>query len=102
MRKQSAIRRAEIHHALLAVAEQQDYRYMTREAVANYIGVAAPLINAYVGNAEEMRELTVALAVSRVNLIVIAQALSAGHPAATSLDMNTKLRAAYAYARLHP
>ena len=99
-RKTSTVRRAEIHEAMLAVAEASDYRYMTREAVAAHVGVAAPLINAYVGGVEEMREHTVALAIRLGRLRVIAQAMAARHPAVQRLDFQTKLRAAREYLHL--
>ena len=101
-RKTSTVRRAEIHEAMLAVAEAGDYRYMTREAVAAHIGVAAPLINAYVGGVDEMREHTVVLAVKHGRLRVIAQAMAAKHPAVQRLDFQTKLRAAREYLHLPP
>lgn len=100
-RKTSTVRRAEIHEAMLAVAEASDYRFMTRESVATHVGVAAPLINAYVGGVDEMREHTVLLAIKHGRLRIVAQAMAAKHPAVRNLDFQTKLQAAYEYLHLH-
>lgn len=99
-RKTSTVRRAEIHQAMLDVAEASDYRFMTREAVAAHVGVAAPLINAYVGGVDEMREHTVVLAIKYGRLRVVAQAMAAKHPAVRHLDFQTKLQAAREYLHL--
>lgn len=102
VRLQADERLEKIKEAVLEVAASGDYRMMTRGMVAKKLKCTPPLLNHYVGEVSDLRELAVQLAIEKKCLPVLGQAMAARHPAVRSLDVKTQLLAAAAYLGLPP
>lgn len=86
-------RRAEILAAALALAEQTDYRHMTRAEVAQAAGCSPALVAWHFGNMDDLRETVLFEAVERECLRVVAQGLVAVNPIAWGASASLRGRA---------
>jgi AcrR family transcriptional regulator len=86
-------RRAEILAAALALAEQTDYRHITRAEVAQAAGCSPALVAHHFGNMAELREQVLFEAVERECLRVVAQGLIAVDPIAWGAPQSVRAAA---------
>jgi len=73
-------RAAQLLDAAIRVARKVGYQTMTRGAIAAEAGCTAPLLNAYFGGVEELRNAVVDHAIQSRDLRIIAQLLAVGDP----------------------
>lgn len=81
-RKKPAIRRAEILDAAVQLAVSSGYLTLTREAVADAVGVSGPAVHYHFGTMRELRQAVVTRAVEDPVLEIIGQLIVARDPAA--------------------
>lgn len=90
---QRSERRSAIIAAALRLAADKGYQTLTRDDVAAEAGVAAGSVNHEFGTVDNMRDAVIDAAVEERNLVVVAQAIVAGHPAARDAPADLKKEA---------
>lgn len=88
-----ADRKQQILDAALGLAAAVGYQNITREAIADEVGVSHALVNLYFTVMAELKAAVVVEAVRVGNLAVVAQALAARDAAVTDLDPKLKRKA---------
>ena len=86
-------RKAQIMDAALDVAARTNYRFMTREEVAETAGCSPGLITAYHGRIDSLRDDVMREAVKRGRLPIIAQGLAARDPIAQAAPVDLQREA---------
>lgn len=67
------IRKQQILDAAIDLSIQKGYRQLTRQSIANKIRCAAPLINHYYGNIENLRDIVLQIAIEREIMPILAE-----------------------------
>jgi AcrR family transcriptional regulator len=91
-------RRAQILDEALRCAEVYGYTNITRQMVADRLGLAPGLVSHYFGTMDDLRRDVMRHAIKRENLRVVAQGVIAGHPVAMRAPRDLKSRALAALA----
>lgn len=86
-------RKQQILTAALGLAADVGYQNITREAIAEAIGVSPALVNLYFVVMAELRVAVMIEAVRVGNLTVLVQGLAARDPAVATLDPKLKRKA---------
>ena len=74
----------------MALAGERGYEKITRHDVAARAGVATGSVNNAYGDMAGLRDAVVSAAVERGLLVIVAQGLAAGHPAARAAPQDLK------------
>lgn len=81
-----AVRQAGILNVALMLAEQRGYTAITRDEVAEAVGVRGPLLHYYFGTMKQFRRELMRWAILTRNLRVVAQGLAVDDPQAVQAD----------------
>lgn len=92
-RKTPEARYGEMLDAALKLAEQYNYRELSRDRVAEAVGCSPALVSLYFGRMDTLRDDVMRAAVERGVPAVIAQGLAARDPIAQGAESGAKIRA---------
>ena len=93
IRRGEDVRKVEILDAALKLAANVGYKHITREALAEEAKCSTGLVTRYFGTMVQLRRAIVSAAITRQDLTVIAQGITAKEPKALGINDDLKLRA---------